>query len=79
MEAVIPHLPISVIELKVLMPPKLSSLSYMIDKCTTVTLGIGTLHLTVRNFPVLGFSHQFFRADMAKCPGICSQFVSGAS
>ena len=36
-------------------------------------LGIATLHLNVRNFPVLGFSHQFFCADVAKCLHICSQ------
>ena len=30
-------------------------------------LGIGTLHLNVRSFPILDFSHQFVRADVAKC------------
>ena len=30
-------------------------------------LGIATVHLNVRNFPILGFSHQFFCAEVAKC------------
>ena len=42
-------------------------------------LGIATLHLNVRNFPILGFSHQFFCTDVAKCPGFSSQLASGAS
>ena len=39
----------------------------------SLRVGIATLHLNVRNFPVLGFSHQFFCADVSKCLRICSQ------
>lgn len=40
---------------------------------------ITMLHLNVKNFSILGFSHHFFHADVAKCTCICNQLVSSTS